>query len=182
MSKIQFQGPQLSQKTVTIRKTVRPQYNIQSAQSSPQGEGVPWYENRRWDWQQRRGHADLYCQHTSAWMHRQVKAVEGIPNCLHTKLFALTSNIRAIKEGFEMIKLKGENLYFHNLLTFTWIKSCSNRTTLWRTHQPNLWVYQANNSGKERKLTEDQQRQLKKAQQRNEAVWCSKRSRNLQCL
>ena len=29
MSKIQFQGPQLSQKTVTIRKTVRPQYNIQ---------------------------------------------------------------------------------------------------------------------------------------------------------
>ena len=85
MSKIQFQGPQLSQKTVTIRKTVRSQYNNQSDQSNPLGEGVPGYENRRWDWQQRRGHADLYCQHTSAWMHRQVKAVEGIPNYLHTK-------------------------------------------------------------------------------------------------
>ena len=57
-----------------------------SDQSSPPGEGVPGYEDRRWDWQQRRGHADLYCQHTSAWMHRQVKAVEGIPNYLHTKL------------------------------------------------------------------------------------------------
>ena len=45
--------------------------------TSKSGEGITWDADRRWNWEQRRGHTHLHCQHPPPWMYWEVQAAEG---------------------------------------------------------------------------------------------------------